>query len=159
MTSHIRWLAWAASQSFKLRLPLSLRRRLLFSGLATAGFFTAPMLVVVLASGGIKPLDEAVPAALAGLACAFLLGAVIFGAIPHFLARLMESSSGTFDFINRASLAVALLSILVGVVSSLLLIFGVSEALKPLLVAITLFAGAAAAMCSLKFFYTNRHGA
>lgn len=135
---------------------MSLRRRALFSGLIASALFAGLLLAIALASGGIKPLDEAVPAALAGLACAFLLGAVIFGAIPHFLARFMESSSGTFDFINRASLAVALLSILVGVVSSLLLIFGVSQALEPLLVAITLFAGSAAAMCSLKFFYTNR---
>jgi hypothetical protein len=43
------------------------------------------------------------------------------------------------------------------VLSALLLIFGVAQAAKPLLVAITRFLGAAAAMCSLKFFYVNRN--
>ncbi|HZF98721.1 MAG TPA: hypothetical protein VEY92_10880 [Pseudoxanthomonas sp.] len=80
----------------------------------------------------------------------------MFGLIPHLLSKSMETSSSRFDFLNKASLVVALLSILIGVVASLLLIFGVPQAIKPLFVAITLFVGAAAAMCSLKFFLTNR---
>lgn len=115
------------------------------------------MLFTVFAAGNVKPLHQAAPAALLGLAAAFSLGAFAFGLIPHFFGKSMENTSSTFDLINKASLAIALVSILIGVIASLLLIFGISQAIKPLLVAITLFAGSAATMCSLKFFYTNRN--
>lgn len=137
---------------------MTLRRRVLISGFTASILYAGFMLFVVVAAGNIKPFQQVVPAALIGLAIAFLIGALAIGVTPHFLGKFMESSSSTFDLINKASLAVALVSILVGVIASLLLIFGVSQAIKPLLVAITLFAGSAAAMCSLKFFYTNRGG-
>lgn len=115
------------------------------------------MLFVASAAGNIGPFHRVATAALVGMVAAFSFGALVFGLLPHLLSKFMENSSGTFDLINNASLAIALVSILIGVLSSLLLIFGVSQAIKPLLVAITLFAGSAATMCSLKFFYTNRN--
>lgn len=135
-----------------------MRRRILISGFTAAILYAGFVLFVALAAGNIKLFYQVIPAAIIGLAIAFLSGALVFGLTPHFLGKLMESSSSTFDLINTASLAIALISIVVGVLASLLLIFGISQAIKPLLVAITLFAGSAAAMCSLKFFYTNRAG-
>jgi len=135
---------------------MTLQRRVLVSGFTACILYIGFMLLVVFAAGNVKPFHKAAPAALFGAVAAFSLGAVIFGLIPHFLGKLMERTSGTFDLINKASLAIALASILIGVVASLLLIFGISQATKPLLVAITLFAGSAATMCSLKLFYTNR---
>ena len=135
-----------------------MRRRLLLAGGITAAIYGAMAGLVAFAAGGIKPLHEALPAALAGLAAAFALGAVVFGLVPHLLGNVMASASGSFDLINKASLGIALAAIVVGVVSALMLIFGVGEAMTPLLVAITLFVGAAATMCSLKFFLGNRAG-
>ena len=112
-------------------------------------------------SGGARPFNQAVPAILSGLAIAFAIGSLALGLIPHFIGKLMgklvENTSSTFDLLNKASLVIALTSIFIGVTASLLLIFGVSQAIKPLLVAITLFIGSAATMCSLKFFFTNRN--
>ncbi len=68
----------------------------------------------------------------------------------------MAGSSSVLDLINRAALMIALCSVLVGVVPGLGLIFGLKGVIEPLLVAITLFLGASATMCSLKFFYINR---
>ncbi len=137
---------------------MTLRRRVLFSGFTTSLLYAGLVLFAGVAAGGLKPLHQVVPAVSIGLATAFLIGAFVFGVVPHFLGKFMESSSSTFDFINKASLAVALVSIVVGVVASLLLILGISQATRPLLVAITLFAGSAAALCSLKFFHANRGG-
>lgn len=116
-------------------------------------FLTA---LIVNFEASLKPWWEAFPAALAGLAIAFCIGAVLVGVLPHYLGVFMAGSSNVLDFINRASLAVALGSVLIGVISGLLLIFGLKDVIKPLLVAITLFLGASATMCSLKFFYINR---
>ncbi|MEO4045525.1 hypothetical protein AAFN46_00365 [Pseudomonas sp. CAU 1711] len=136
---------------------MSLRRRAISAGCVAALLYSGFMLCVLIAAGSIKPLHQALPAALLGMATAFAVGALAFGLIPHLLSTLMDNSSSTFDLINKASLATALVSILIGVIAALMLIFGVSQAIKPLLVAVTLFAGSAAALCSLRFFFTNRN--
>lgn len=134
-----------------------LRRRLVYSGFTASAIYGVFLAVVVVgADNPLKPWVEALPAALAGLAFAFVIGATLFGFIPHYMGIFMSGSSSVLDLINRISLAVALCSVLIGVISGLLLIFGSSDAIKPLLVAITLFLGASATMCSLKFFYINR---
>ncbi|MGY0635247.1 hypothetical protein [Luteimonas sp. A478] len=139
---------------------MTLQRRILLSGCASSILYVG-LLLLILASGKVKTFNQAAPAALLGIAIAFAIGSLAFGLIPHFLSNLMErfvaSTSSTFDLLNKASLAIALVSILIGVTASLLLIFGVSQATRPLLVAITLLAGSAATMCSLKFFFTNRN--
>ena len=136
---------------------MQLRRRILVSGSAAALLYCAFALLAILAAGSsVKPLHEAASSLLAGLAGAFILGSITFGLVPHFLGNFMANSSSSLELLNKTSLAVALISILVGVLSALALIFGLHQAMKPLLVSITLFIGAAAVMCSLKFFYTNR---
>ena len=71
----------------------------MLAGGASALVYAALMLLVAAAAGGIKPLHEALPAALAGLAAAFALGAVVFGLVPHLLGNVMASASGSFDLI------------------------------------------------------------
>ncbi|MDR0674104.1 MAG: hypothetical protein LBF93_10750 [Zoogloeaceae bacterium] len=68
----------------------------------------------------------------------------------------MKNSINLLDFLNTLSFSVALVSILIGVCASLLLIFGVAQAMKPLLVSITLFLGSFAILCTLRFFHYNR---
>lgn len=139
---------------------MALQRRILLSG-CVGSILYAGLLLLILVSGKAKPFNQAAPAALLGIAIAFSAGALVFGLVPHFLGKFMEhfvaNASSTFDILNKASLAIALVSILVGVSASLLLIFGISQGAKPLLVAITLFLGSAATMCSLKFFFANRN--
>jgi len=88
------------------------------------------------------------------------MGATIFGLAPHLRAiameKLLEHSGSALDLLNNLSLIVALVAVLVGMIAALLLIFGVAQATEPLQVSITLFAGASATMCSLKFFLNNR---
>lgn len=131
-------------------------RRLVVAGGISAAIFGLLAVMVAIAAGGMKPLHEALPALLAGLAAAFAGGAVVFGWVPHLLGRFMASASDSFDFLNKASLGIALVAIGLGVVSALMMIFGIGAALTPLLVAVTLFVGASATMCSLKFFLGNR---
>ena len=61
--------------------------------------------------------------------------------------------------INSLALRTSLLSIVAGVFFALGLIFGAGEKgfiIKGLLVSLVFFVASAAAMCTIKFFYTNR---
>lgn len=87
---------------------MTLRRRVLLSGFITSILYAGLLLLAGVAAGDLEPLHQSVPAIAVGFATAFLAGALAFGITPHLLGRFMESSSGTFDFINKASLAVAL---------------------------------------------------
>lgn len=129
----------------------------MYAGITASVMYGVFMAVLVAgANESIELWWKAFPGLLLGFASAFLVGAVIFGFIPHYIGAFMDASSSLLDFINSVSLVIALCSVLIGVISGLSLIFGSGDAIKPLLVAITLFIGASATMCSLKFFYINR---
>lgn len=133
-----------------------LRRRILISGGVAAAIYLAFAIVFVAVLG----LDEAdyrlaIPIS-TGAAIAFVVGSLLFGLIPHLLGSFMEMGASGLDVLNRASLAVALISIAVGLIAALALIGGVTTSVKPLLVAIAFFVASSATMCSLRFFYINR---
>lgn len=143
------------------RPPRPLRRRLLAAGGIAATVYAACTLLFMLmareAGQPLRPDPRAIAGIGIGLALASGIGALLFGGLPHLLAISMERTSSLFDLLNKAALATALASVLIGVLSALALIFDIAPATKPLLVAVTLFLGAAATLCSLKFFHANRN--
>ena len=70
----------------------------------------------------------------------------------------MQNSNSVLGFVNKAALAVALISVFMGVLFSLAAIYGKTEYSKALMTCVVLFVGAASALCTIKFFYTNREG-
>ena len=91
--------------------------------------------------------------------CTFI-GSVVFllVVVPVAIGSFMKNSNSVLGFVNKAALAVALISVFMGVLFSLAAIYGNTEYSKALLTCVVLFVGAASALCTIKFFYTNREG-
>ena len=135
---------------------MTFRRRIMISGGVGAALYVAVFIVFLSALDHDVSSSKVVPALLAGATLAFIVGSFLFGFVPHLMGSFMAEANSALDVVNRVSLAVALISIAVGVLCALAMIGGVATSAKPLLVAITFFLGSAATMCSLKFFYINR---
>ena len=83
-------------------------------------------------------------------------GVLLLGVLPLLLGKFMESSSSILDLINKVALIVALTSIFMGVLFALAIIYGNPDFTKHLMTCVVLFIGSSCALCTLKFFYTNR---
>lgn len=91
--------------------------------------------------------------------CTFI-GSIVFllVVVPVAIGSFMQNSNSVLGFVNKAALAVALISVFMGVLFSLAAIYGKTEYSKALMTCVVLFVGAASALCTIKFFYTNREG-
>ena len=91
--------------------------------------------------------------------CTFI-GSFVFllVVVPVAIGSFMQNSNSVLGFVNKAALAVALISVFMGVLFSLAAIYGNTEYSKALMTCVVLFVGAASALCTIKFFYTNREG-
>jgi len=140
----------------KSQLPV-LRRRMPAAGTVAAGFYLVLALMLLFTDTTASSVSVSAALALAqGMLYFFVGGSLGFGLLPHLIGHLMNRRAGFLAMLNHAALFLALISVAIGVLAALMLIFGKPEAGKALAVAITLFVGASATMCSLKFFHANR---
>lgn len=133
-------------------------RRLIWASTVGAGF-------AVLVLGGFligahpRPTDirfGSLALALGGLVLPVVL---IFWLLPTVLMKAFQMSDGFLSNLNRVAVVVALLSAAMGVVAGLLMIWAPEHHAtngKILGTSVVLFAGSAAVLCTIKFFYHNR---
>ena len=133
-------------------------RRMIAGGAVASVLYGAMLLLVVTSKeANVSWSLKAVLVLATGPLIAFFAGAVALGVIPHLIGMLMNRSSSFFGILNHAAMFVALMSVAIGVISALMMVFGAAKAgTTSLIVSIILFVGASAIMCTLKFFHANR---
>lgn len=85
-------------------------------------------------------------------------GVFLLVVVPAVIGGFMQNSNSVLGFVNKAALAVALISVFMGVLFALAAIYGNTGYAKALMTCVVLFVGASCALCTIKFFYTNRDG-